>query len=113
MYTMCYSETQDESNHDICRQSYVDDSNEAVFETQNQEDLRKALFYLHHNEEKLLRFTSQQKQLQKYIDCTVEIIRNSETSVANLRELVKADEIQVGFSEDDANIEHRDEDRKR
>ena len=113
MYTMSYSETQDESNHDICRQSYVDDSNEAVFETQNQEDLRKALFYLHDNEEKLLRFTSQQKQLQKYIDCTVEIIRNSETSVANLREQVKADEIQVGFSEEDANTEHGDEDRKR
>ena len=107
---MCDSETEDESNHDVCRQSFVDDSNEAVFETQNQEDLRKALFYLHQNEEKLQRFTSKQKKLQEYIDCTVKIILDSEASVANLREQVKADENQSGFSADDGNMQDRDED---
>ena len=52
-----------------------------IFETQNQEDLRKALYYLHCNEGKLQRLTSKQKKLKEYIDCIVKIIGDSETSV--------------------------------
>ena len=78
---MCDSYTEDKSNHDIFRQSFVDDSNTDIFETQNQEDLRKALYYLHCNEGKLQRLTSKQKKLKEYIDCIVKIIGDSETSV--------------------------------